>query len=125
MLPQLNLIKADVEGMERDVLDGARATIERTRPVLYVECDRKDRAPALIRLVLSAGYRAFWHTPPFFNPDNFAGNDRRAFGNLVSGNLLALPAERVGPIALPEVTGPDDWPASVRVPGDPSAPPGR
>jgi FkbM family methyltransferase len=36
-LTRCNLIKVDVEGMEIDVLAGAAATIERFRPVLFVE----------------------------------------------------------------------------------------
>jgi Methyltransferase FkbM domain len=33
----VRFIKVDVEGSEREVLDGARATIERDRPVLMLE----------------------------------------------------------------------------------------
>jgi FkbM family methyltransferase len=123
-LKRLSLVKADVEGMEQAVLEGGRETITRLRPVLYVECDRRDRSPALIELILSFGYRAFWHSPLYFNPHNFAGNGRNVFGNTASGNLLALPAERVGPISLPPVKGPDDWPAWITADGPP-APPGR
>lgn len=36
-LQNVSLIKIDVEGMEPEVLRGARATIRRWRPVLYVE----------------------------------------------------------------------------------------
>jgi FkbM family methyltransferase len=124
-LERLNLIKADVEGMERAVLEGARATITRLRPVIYVECDRRDRAPALIELILSFGYRAWWHIPSFFNPENYAGNRENVFARMASGNLLALPAERAGQIELPPVAGPDDWPAHVRIPDATPAPPGR
>jgi tRNA (mo5U34)-methyltransferase len=36
-LPQLDLLKIDVEGMELDVLTGARQTIARCRPLIFVE----------------------------------------------------------------------------------------
>ena len=95
-LRHLDLLKADVEGMEQAVLAGGRETIGRSRPVLYVECDRRDRAPALIRTILDHGYRAWWHLPLYFNPGNYAGNPENFFPNHVSCNLLALPAERAG-----------------------------
>ena len=123
-LKGLSLLKADVEGMEQAVLEGGRETIARLRPALYVECDRRERTPALIAYIQSFNYRAFWHSPMFFNPENFAGNSRNVFGNTASANLLALPAERVGPIDLPAVKGPDDWPGWINA-GDPPAPPAR
>ena len=123
-LKGLSLLKADVEGMEHAVLEGGRETIARLRPALYVECDRRDRAPALIAYILSFNYRAFWHSPVYFNPDNFAGNSQNVFGNTASANLLALPAERVGPIDLPAVKGPDDWPNWINA-DRPTAPPAR
>ena len=60
----------------------------------------------------------------YFNPGNFAGNRQNVFGATASGNLLALPSERVGPIALPPVKGPDDWPAWLTA-AAPPAPPAR
>lgn len=41
-LVDVSLIKIDVEGMEALVLDGARETIEHSRPVLWVEVCRAD-----------------------------------------------------------------------------------
>jgi FkbM family methyltransferase len=103
-----SFIKIDVEGMEQQVLEGAADTIFRLRPTLYVENDRKDKSHDLIELLLSMGYRLWWHTPPLFHADNFAGNPENVFGPIVSVNLLCIPAEREVNIALREVTGPDD-----------------
>jgi FkbM family methyltransferase len=36
-LPRLDFIKIDVEGMELEVLEGARETVERFRPIAFVE----------------------------------------------------------------------------------------
>ena len=36
-LSRLDLIKIDVEGMELEVLQGAKATLERFRPIIIVE----------------------------------------------------------------------------------------
>ncbi len=47
-LPPLGMIKIDVEGHERAVLDGARATLARDRPVLLVEIEERH-APGATR----------------------------------------------------------------------------
>jgi len=107
-LPACHLIKADVEGMEDEVLAGAEATIRRHRPVLYLDNDRPAKSPALLRAILGLGYRAFWHTPPLFSPENFAGERENVFAGFVSGNLLCL--HRDSPMRVEggrEVTDPD------------------
>lgn len=84
-------IKIDVEGMEQEVLEGAVATLERCRPLLYVENDRREKSASLIRTLESLGYALFWHRPRLFNPHNFAVNPDNVFGLLHSGNMLCCP----------------------------------
>lgn len=88
--PRLKLIKIDVEGMEEHVLRGARQCIERFQPVLYLENDRADRSEALIELLLSMGYRLWWHLPPLFNPNNFFADSEDLFPGVASLNMLCL-----------------------------------
>jgi len=110
-LPRCALIKIDVEGMELEVLKGAEATIAKFKPVLYVENNGGASSPPLIRHLLALGYHLFWHTPPLFNPKNFAGATENIFGNIVSCNMLALPAGHRGERAtegLRPVLGADD-----------------
>lgn len=90
-LARCRLIKIDVEGMEREVLLGARETILRHRPFLYVENDRQDRSDELIRHIDGLGYDLYWHKPPLFNPDNYLGNPENVFGALISVNMLCVP----------------------------------
>jgi FkbM family methyltransferase len=92
-LPRCRLIKVDVEGMEQRVLEGARATIARHRPFLYVENDRQDKSDALIGCIEMLGYRLYWHTPPMFNPANFAGDAHNLFPDIISINMLGIPTE--------------------------------
>jgi hypothetical protein len=58
-LPRLYLIKIDVEGHERQVLDGAAAILDRHRPALVIETGHEahgDRA-AIHDLLAGLGYR--------------------------------------------------------------------
>ncbi len=108
-LQRCKLIKADVEGMEAEVLGGARQTIERCRPLLYLENDRAEKSAELISLAMGLGYRLWWHVTPLFNPDNFLKNPNNVFGGVVSINLLGQPAEAARPVAgLREVLHADD-----------------
>lgn len=111
-LDRCRLIKADVEGMEIDVLDGARETIARCRPLLYLENDRRDRSPGLIRYVRGLGYRLWWHNPVYFNPSNF----RRATENVFPGegafNVLCAPREMDFAVSAPEIISDDSWPVA-------------
>lgn len=88
--PRLRLIKIDVEGMEAAVIEGARATIQRFKPVLYVENDRVDRSQALIELLRGLGYRMWWHMPALYNADNFFKNAADDYPGIVSINMLAI-----------------------------------
>ena len=108
-LQTLRFIKIDVEGMEANVIRGAIQTIQRLRPILYLENDRHEKSATLIESVLSLNYRLWWHLPPLFNPNNFAGNRENVFGNIVSVNLLCIPKEAATNIdGLREVLSPND-----------------
>jgi FkbM family methyltransferase len=95
-LPRCDFIKVDVEGFECQVLRGARETVGRTRPLLYVENDRVARSGELLRLLAELGYACHSHAPPLFNPANFFGNPENVFGGIASHNLLCVPEERAG-----------------------------
>ena len=91
-LPKCNMIKIDVEGMEEEVLLGAKDTIARLKPVLYLECDRVEKEQSLLSLIQSLGYRMFWHTPTLFNEHNYAGKSKNIFGETVSKNVFCIDA---------------------------------
>ncbi|MGQ0661988.1 MAG: FkbM family methyltransferase [Pseudomonadota bacterium] len=110
-LPACHFIKVDVEGMEGEAIAGARATIERFRPILYVENDRREKSAALIAQLLELGYRLYWHLPPLFNPRNFFGESENLFANIVSVNMLCISRSVDQTLkGLQEITSPDsDW----------------
>ena len=61
-LTDVRFIKADVEGSEREVLEGARATIARERPALLLELlsgTHQDPGATTAEICASFGYEAF------------------------------------------------------------------
>ena len=61
-LADVRFVKADVEGIEREVLEGARATIARDRPIILLELlsgTHKDPAAHTAAICRSFGYEAF------------------------------------------------------------------
>lgn len=104
-LRSCHFIKIDVEGMEAQVLEGARQMIARLRPILYVENDRKEKSQALIEALFAMDYRLYWHNTPLFNPNNFFAKGENLFGNIVSRNMLCVPKESPTQVTnLPEIT---------------------
>ncbi len=95
LVERASFIKVDVEGMECEVLRGAKQLIERCRPILYLENDRQDRSNELLQILTDYDYVGFTHKPPMFNPKNFFGAGPSGDFDYVSGNLLAVPREQV------------------------------
>jgi FkbM family methyltransferase len=110
-LSQCDLIKIDVEGMECDVIEGAKETIRRHKPVLFVENNTTENAQANIAAVQNLGYDAYWVLPYAYNPNNFFGNPVNVFSKFrpVDGNMLchhrATPCDVTG---LEKITDPED-----------------
>ena len=89
-LGSCSLIKADVEGMELDVLRGAQETIAKFRPILYAENDREESSQAMLQFIEEQGYTAYWHFPPLYSPSNYFKNSENVFPGLVSVNILCV-----------------------------------
>lgn len=121
---KVDFLKIDVEGMELDVLLGARAAIERWHPVIYVENFWREKSPALIRHLMDAGYICHWHIPSEYNPANFRGAPNAfqdAHGNPTHAfaiNMLCVPPGReIDTTGLMEVESIDEhprWPHCTR-----------
>ena len=94
ILPALHFLKADVEGMELDVLKGAARLIRECQPVLYLENNPGDQRQPLIDYVHSIGYDCWWHYAPHYNPDNHHQRLPHAeeYARIVSHNMLCLPS---------------------------------
>ena len=89
-LDRCDFIKIDVEGMERDVLLGAKETIEKYKPIMYVENDRVEKSADLLSTIVEMGYAMYEHNPYLYNIDNYFGCKTNIFGNIVSKNILCV-----------------------------------
>jgi FkbM family methyltransferase len=102
------LIKIDVEGFELEVLKGARNTIERCHPAMYVENDRVEKSAPLIQWLMDRDYRLWWHIASLYNPNNFLGNKENVYGTTGSFNMLCLhrdcPLKIEGSIEITDAT---------------------
>lgn len=109
-LSSCHCIKIDVEGMEIGVLEGARQTLKKHHPILYVENDRREKSPALLDFLMASNYRIYWHLPFLFNPENYFGNPNNIFSSIRSINIIGVPEiytmEMPG---LKEIKSIDDW----------------
>ncbi len=91
-LPACRLIKIDVEGMEPEVIAGARETIEKCRPVLFVENNTVEHAARTIAAIEQSGYRAWWHLGLYYNAQNFYRNKENIFAPYKpEANMLCMP----------------------------------
>ena len=107
----VRLIKIDVEGMEYGVISGARQLIAQHKPFLYVENDRLEKSAALIRLIQSLDYRLYWHLPPMYNPNNYAGDAENIYPGVISINMLCIHKSiEMNVTGFTEVTDPDAHP---------------
>jgi len=91
-LPALDLIKADVEGFELEVLAGARDSIARHRPVVYLEINGAAVRDGAVALLEPLGYSCWYFITPMFSPDNWLGQPEDIFKDY-SFDLLCLPDE--------------------------------
>lgn len=92
-LQRLKMLKVDVEGMEYQVLDGARNIIKTFGPAIYIENDRREKSRELIELIWSLNYDAYWHLPPLYNQDNFAGDTEDLWPGIISVNMFCIPRD--------------------------------
>ena len=115
-LARCGLLKIDVEGMEIKVLQGARATIARCRPALFVENNTIERSAEIIAAIRALHYDCWWHIARYFNEANYFANGDNVFAAYQpEANLLCFPEGSKARVSgLNPVAGAEDnWRAAV------------
>lgn len=116
-LPKCNLIKVDVEEAEIQVLEGAKLTIKKCRPILYIENNVLGLSTDIITKLSELNYKCFWHIYPMFNPKNYFANKTNVFASFEpEANMLCFPAEsKINLPGLWEVKGiNDNWQKALK-----------
>lgn len=113
-LPKMRLLKADVEGMELDVIKGAVKTINMFKPALYVKAHYNPEDNTLsvktqdtARFIQTLNYDMYWHFVRLYQEDNMYKNGDNVFGDETSLYILAVPhvdgsrIEGLEPVVVP------------------------
>lgn len=91
----LDLLQLDVEGMELDVLQGAKEHLEFHKPTLFLECDRPTEGAELLRaLDEEFSYDTYWAVTPLYQDDNPAASAENVFGACAAFNVVGVPRSR-------------------------------
>lgn len=102
-LSRLDLLKIDVEGMEANVIQGARQTLQRCRPVVFAECNSVSGAASTLAAAEHLGYRAFGSVYPAYNPENINGCPDNFFGDNAECALFLVPEEHADSLPLQDM----------------------
>lgn len=94
-LNRCDLIKIDVEGMEKLVVRGAYDTIRRHRPVLWIEAEDRPNHPRdrLLQWLERQlpDYQVELVTTPLYSPGNWKGDPENRWPGIVTTNALCRP----------------------------------
>lgn len=114
---RVDLLKVDVEGMELEVLKGAEATIERCRPVIFLEVNTLHSTAPVLDWANARGYRIFGLLSRAFNPENYRGESANIYDAARECGIILVPELRAdgyfdkgspSTLELPEIRKLDD-----------------
>lgn len=86
-----DLIKLDIEGMEREVMLGDVEHLSRGLTTLWIECNEDARSLDVLDLVLSWGLEVHYFAFPSHNPDNFRSLPKPILPWVYEAGLLVAP----------------------------------
>ncbi len=103
-IDKIDVIKLDVEGMERRVLDGAVETILRDRPIIFCECSSLDAGSDVLGFCQGKQYDTYGFLASAYNPHNLNAIKENIFGAAKELALVLIPREKNAE-ALSKLTG--------------------
>jgi len=114
-LGKVDFIKVDIEGMELELLRGAKDTIKKYRPLIFLEVNSLDQAVGIFEWMRDGNYRTYGLISPAFNPNNFNQVQENIFNLAKECGVLLVPEEKIGEHletiehqGLPEIINADD-----------------
>ncbi len=88
---EFDIIKLDVEGMEREILRGDRDYLVDGATTLWIECNEGLEALRLVEMLLSWKLDVYYFAFPSHNPDNFRGEREPICPWIYEAGLLVRP----------------------------------
>ena len=98
------------------VLAGARQTIERCQPVLYLENNDLESSKRIAGALGPLNYVAYWSIHPYYDPRNYYANTVNVWPDVVwAANLVCAPRQSslTFPGAEKFLGENDDWRACI------------
>ena len=92
---RIDFIKADIEGMEFDLLMGAKIKIEKHRPVIFTEVNSLNNSCHLFFWAQENNYNMYGLLSKAFNENNFYGEKDNIFGSGRECGLFFIPTEKM------------------------------
>ncbi|WP_322783248.1 FkbM family methyltransferase [Muribacter muris] len=109
-LPHLSLLKIDAEGFDLNVLKGAIQTIEKHKPVIFIEA-HLHKSQDLIRHLNQLGYRCFWFISDRYQPNNHFGQQKTISG--LDYNLACFHESQTPTLPTSLLANPDSLPDTL------------
>ena len=92
---RIDFIKADVEGMEFDVVSGAESKIEKYRPIIFIEVNSINNSYKFFPWSLEKKYQVYGILNNAYNLKNFYNEKENIFGSGKECGLLLIPSEKI------------------------------
>ncbi len=86
----IDFIKIDVEGMEFDVLSGGLKTIQRYKPIIFLEVNSLQNSSCIIDFSNDINYSVFGNFNYAFNAENFNHSVKNMFGQAAECGLILI-----------------------------------
>jgi FkbM family methyltransferase len=101
-LKACDLIRIDAESIESAVISGMRQTVERLRPIIYLECNSIAVGAESLRSAAYKDYEMFFVRTAAYNSNNYRHNQENFLGWAMESGLLLAPRERRHLIPAPK-----------------------